>query len=164
MIPTGNELTGVAPDGSTGYEAVSIPSSVFTDTTVDISYACSPEGPWSTPVPVYAIPNVKGLSNQVAYIPTFHLELSSGTDRVISYNVNSADSSSLHRADVHGYQPRFVVLGSNPRVPYPGPLPPAETPEAPVPLMLPMAAAILMIGVYALRHRRARRAPSHPEK
>jgi hypothetical protein len=82
---------------------------------------------------------------------------------VISYNVNTTDGLSPLQADIHGYQPRFVVLGNNPWVPFPGP-PPAETPEVPVPLILPIAAAGLMIGVYAVRRRRVRRAPSRPAK
>ena len=76
-VDTGYELTGVTTQqGEGGYEAVSIPGSVYTDKTVDVSYACSPTGPWSAPTPVYTIPQVSQYPDEIAYIPTFHPELS----------------------------------------------------------------------------------------
>jgi len=155
-IPTVNEFTGVViRDGGTGYEAVSIPASVVSDTTVDLSYACSPEGPWSAPLPVYSIPQVPGLPGQVSYIPTFHPELSRHDVSVISYNVDTTAGLSPLQEDIHGYQPRFVLLRSRPGSVDPGP--PAETPEAPVPLVLPALAAFLIVGNFAMRRRRLRR-------
>jgi hypothetical protein len=152
-IPTVNELTGVVTqDGSMGYEAVSMPPSVVSGTTADLSYSCSPEGPWSAPVPVYSVPQIQGLPGQVAYIPTFHPELSRPDVRVISYNVDTTDGMSPLQEDIHGYQPRFVVLRSRRRSV--DPVPPAETPEASVPLLLPVLAALLMIGVVAMHRRR----------
>jgi hypothetical protein len=155
-IPTVNEFTGVVTqDGVMGYEAVSIPAGVLADTTVDLSYSCSPVGPWSAPVSVYSIPQIQGLSGQIAYIPTFHSELSQPDVSVISYNVDTTDGLSPLQEDIHGYQPRFVLLRSRP---WSGdPVPPAETPEAPVPLVLPALAAFLMVGVYAMRRRRLHR-------
>jgi hypothetical protein len=155
-IPTANELTGVvARNGAMGYEAVSMPPGLVTGTTVDLSYACSPEGPWSAPVPVYSVPQVPGLPGQIAYMPTFHPELSRPDVSVISYNVNTTDGLSPLQDDIHGYQPRFVLLDSHPGSIDPGP--PAETPEAPVPLVLPALAALLMVGVFAMRRRRLHR-------
>jgi hypothetical protein len=161
-IPTGNELTGVvAQDGTTGYAAVSIPASVFTDTTVDLSFACSPEGPWTAPVSVYSIPQV-GISHQIAYMPTFHTELSGDDGLVISYNVNTTDGLTPLDENIHGYQPHFVLLrhcawgrSTDP--------PPAETPEAPMPLLFPLATAGLIAGVVIVRRRRARRAPARQD-
>jgi len=112
VIPTGNELTGVMPqEGRTGYEAVSIPGSLVNDRTVDLSYACSPEGPWSTPVPVYSLPRVTSIGHEFAYIPTFHPELSPHGATVISYNIDTTDGLSALRRDVHAYQPRFLEIG-----------------------------------------------------
>jgi hypothetical protein len=153
-IPTVNELTGVVTrNGSMGYQAVSMPPGLASDTTVDLSYACSPEGPWSAPVPVYSIPQVAGLPGQIAYMPTFHSELSRSHVSVISYNLDTTDGLSPLEADIHGYQPRFVMLDSRPGASGP----PAETPEAPLPLALPALAAFLMVGAWAMRRRRLHR-------
>jgi hypothetical protein len=155
-IPTVNEFTGVVTrDRSMGYQAVSMPPVLVSGTTVDLSYACSPEGPWSAPVPVYSIPQVPSLPGQIAYIPTFHPELSRPDVSVISYNVNTTDGLSPLQDDIHGYQPRFVLLNSRPGSVVPGP--PAETPEAPVPLVLPALAVFLMVGIFAMRRRRLHR-------
>jgi hypothetical protein len=157
-IATGNDLTGVVPQGDhVGFEAVSIPGSVFTDTALDLSYACSPEGPWSAPASVYAIPQVEGLVDQIAYIPTFHPELSRRWDTVISYNVNTIAGYVPLETQIHGYQPHFVLVSSTPWVRNPDP-PPAETPETPLPLLLPLLAATVIGCVYVLRRRRAHRA------
>jgi hypothetical protein len=114
VIPTRNELTGVIPqEGHDGYEAVSIPATGTTDTTIDISYACAPQGPWSRPVPVYSIPQVKRFHHELAYIPTFHPDLSPSDVVVISYNIDTTDGLSATLHDVHTYQPRFLQLESN---------------------------------------------------
>jgi hypothetical protein len=110
-LHTENELTGVMTQaGSGGYEAVSIPAGVLTDLTVDVSYACSPQGPWSTPSPVYSIPQVAHIRHEFAYIPTFHPELSGDGGAVISYNINTADSLPSLEKRVHDYQPQFLQL------------------------------------------------------
>ena len=89
-VDTGYELTGVTTQqGEGGYEAVSIPGSVYTDKSVDVSYACSPTGPWSAPMPVYTIPQVSQYPNEIAYIPTFHTELSGPGNLIVSYNVDT---------------------------------------------------------------------------
>jgi hypothetical protein len=111
VIPTRNELTGVMPqEGHAGYEAVSIPGSEATDTTVDLSFACAPQGPWSGPIAVYSIPQIKRFHHELAYIPTFHPELSPSDAVVVSYNVDTTDGLSATRRDVHTYQPRFLEL------------------------------------------------------
>jgi hypothetical protein len=156
VIPTGNELTGVmAQPGHYGYEAISIPGGLIMDTTVDVSYACSPQGPWSIPVAVYSIPRVTSVIHQMSYIPTFHPELSSRSHVVVSYNVNTTDGLSRLRSNVHGYQPLFLDLrrGDTPF----SLTPPVETPEAPLPLLLPVIGAILFFGVHRIRQQRSRR-------
>ncbi len=72
-VSTTNELTGVtAQTNEGGFVAVSVPGSVYTDKTVDLSYACSPAGPWSAPTPIYTIPQINEYYDEIAYIPTFH--------------------------------------------------------------------------------------------
>jgi hypothetical protein len=112
---TTDELTGVTaqPSGS-GYMAVSIPRGVGRDKTVDVSYACAPEGPWSTPNPVYSIPEITRYSHEIAYIPTFHPELSGQSGLVVSYNVDTTDGLTAVRHNVRAYQPRFLNLGGLP--------------------------------------------------
>jgi hypothetical protein len=110
-ITTTNELTGVTTQANAGgFVGVSIPGSVYTDKTVDLSYACSPTGPWSTPTPVYTIPQVSQYNNEIAYIPTFHPELSSPGDLVVSYNIDTTDGLAATEADVHQYQPQFLQV------------------------------------------------------
>ena len=114
-IHTGNELTGVTTqEGHDGYEAVSIPGSVRTDRTVDLSYSCSPQGPWSRPTAVYSIPQVSHLHRELAYIPTFHPELSGSSGIVVSFNLNTLDGLTPLKKDIHEYQPQFLRLGNGP--------------------------------------------------
>jgi hypothetical protein len=156
LVPTSNELTGVmAQNGRQGYEAVSIPGSLLSDWTVDLSYACAPQGPWSPPFAVYAIPHIAGLPHQLSYIPTFHPDLSNRSRIVVSYNVNTTDGLSPLHLDVHGYQPRFLQLSTG--ASGPPPPPPVQTPEAPTPVVLPILALLLIFGADVIRRRR--RAP-----
>ena len=109
-VPTENELTGVTEASGGGYVAVSIPNSVYTDSVVDLSYACNPQGPWSTPATVYTVPEISQYGNEIAYIPTFHNELAGSNGLVVSYNVNSLSGLSALRANIHQYQPRFLYI------------------------------------------------------
>jgi hypothetical protein len=117
-VHAGNALTGVMTQGNRhGYEAVSIPGSVRTDRTVDLSYACAPQGPWSRPAAVYSIPQVRHLHDEVAYIPTFHPELSGSSGLVVSFNLDTLDGFSPLRKDIHAYQPQFLRLVNLPSLP-----------------------------------------------
>ncbi|MGO9185349.1 DUF4185 domain-containing protein [Mycobacterium sp.] len=108
-IQTLTVLTGVmANPGGAGFVAVSIPGSVYTDKTVDLSYACSPEGPWTAPQPVYDIPQIAQYQNEIAYIPTFHPELSVDGNLVITYCLDTTDGLSALEQNVHEYQPQFL--------------------------------------------------------
>jgi hypothetical protein len=104
-------LTGVIPmaNGS-GYMAVSIPGGTVNDTTVNLLFACSPTGPWSSARAVYAIPELLEYPNEIAYIPTFHPELSGGSGLVISYDINTTNGMSTLQNNVHAYQPHFLTL------------------------------------------------------
>jgi hypothetical protein len=106
-------LTGVTPqpDG-TGYEAVSIPGWAGGGTTVGLAYSCSPTGPWSSPTPVYAIPQITQYHDEVSYSPTFHAELSHAGDLVVSYNIDSTDGLPALEQNTHQYQPQFIELSS----------------------------------------------------
>jgi hypothetical protein len=116
-IHTGNELTGVmAAKGHAGYEAVSIPG-LLADRTVDLSYSCSPQGPWSRPTAVYSIPQVRHLRAEIAYIPTFHPELSGNSGIVVSFNLDTLDGLSPLKRDIHAYQPQFLRLVNAPSPP-----------------------------------------------
>jgi hypothetical protein len=109
-LPTINQLTGVTPqpDG-VGYVGVSVEDSTLA-TTVDLSYSCTPEGPWTTPAPAYDIPQVRQYLDELAYIPTFHPELSSTGGLVISYNIDTTSGLSNLEKDVHGYQAQFLQV------------------------------------------------------
>ncbi len=111
LVPTVNQLTGVTsdPDGH-GFIAVSIPAGVWNDSTVDLSYASSPTGPWTEPQPVYAIPQVKQYQGELAYSPTFHPDLSSGDHLVVSYSIDTTLGFPELMDDIHSYQPQFLIV------------------------------------------------------
>jgi len=109
-VSTTNQLTGVTTQpGGGGYVGVSTTPSV-TATSVELSYACTPTGPWTVPAPVYAIPQVNQFPEEMAYIPTFHPELSSDGSLVASYNLNSLVGYTSLEQNVHEYQPSFVRI------------------------------------------------------
>jgi hypothetical protein len=111
-IATGSVVTGVvAQEGGAGYVAVSIPGGVYHDSTVSLSYACSPTGPWSVPKPVYSIPQIAEYQDEIAYIPTFHPDLTGQGGLVVSYNINSTSEVAVLQ-DVHQYQPQFLLLNN----------------------------------------------------
>ncbi len=111
LVPTVNQLSGVTPDpDGHGFIAVSIPAGVLNDSTVDLSYASSPTGPWTAPQPVYAIPQVKQIQGELAYSPTFHPDLSSGGHLVVSYSIDTTLGFPELMHDVHSYQPQFLIV------------------------------------------------------
>jgi hypothetical protein len=103
-------LTGVIPlaHGS-GYMGIGIDGSAGQTMTVDVTFSCSPTGPWGPPASVYDIPETTHYPDELAYIATFHPELSKRT-LVVSYNVNSLDGISALERNDHQYQPRFIEL------------------------------------------------------
>ena len=112
VVPTVNLLTGVTPNpDGTGYIGVSIPDGVFNDTTVDLSYAEAPQGPWTAPAPVYTIPDLRQYPGEIAYSPTFHPELSpNASDLVVSYDIDTTVGFPVLLKNVHSYQPRFLLV------------------------------------------------------
>ena len=112
-VVTSTVLTGVISlENESGFMAVSVPGGVYDDRTVDLSYACSPTGPWSTPHAVYTIPQLSQYSDEIAYMATFHPDISSGSGLVISYDINSTAGLSELESNVHAYQPQFLLLDS----------------------------------------------------
>lgn len=110
-LATGQALTGVAlQPGRRGLVAVSIPGGVTHDGTVDLSYACDVTGPWSSPVPVYAIPQLLEYQDETAYMATFHPELSVRGSLVVSYDIDTTDGLFAVAEDVHRYQPQFLIV------------------------------------------------------
>jgi hypothetical protein len=109
-VQTGTVLTGVIGlANDSGFMAVSVPGGVWNDSTVDLSFSCSPTGPWSTPKAIYTIPQLHQYPNEIAYIPTFHPELSNGA-LVMSYNINSLSGLAALEQNDHLYQPLFLDL------------------------------------------------------
>jgi Domain of unknown function (DUF4185) len=111
VVPTVNQLTGVAPDpDGKGFVAVSVPDGVWSDKSVELSYSGAPQGPWSTPQPIYTIPQLSQYPGEIAYVPTLHPELSSGNVLVVSYNIDTTDGWPVLLHDVHSYQPQFLLV------------------------------------------------------
>ena len=112
-VPVSTVLTGVIPlESGSGFMAVSIPGGVINDTTVDLTFACAPTGPWSTPEPVYTIPQIHQYQDEIAYMPTFHPELSDAGGLVVSYNIDTTNGLSALAQNVHAYQPQFLQVNS----------------------------------------------------
>jgi len=111
-VTTKNDLSGVVPNpNGSGFIAASIPWGAFDDTTVDLSYATSPQGPWTTPEPVYTIPEIREYAGEEAYFPTFHPELSANPDQlVVSYDIDTDEGYSVINRDIRSYQPRFLTI------------------------------------------------------
>jgi hypothetical protein len=111
VVQTLNNLTGVVanPNGK-GFIGVSIPSGLLHDTTVDLAYANSPVGPWTAPEPIYVIPEIRQYSGEMAYFPTFHQELASSDQLVVSYNLDTTAGYPVLLHDVHSYQPVFLTI------------------------------------------------------
>lgn len=112
-IQTTNVLDGVTQSNSGGYIAISIPANIYFEQSLQVSYACSPQGPWSEPQTIYTIPEDTEYSNELSYIPTFHPELSGSNILVTSYNVDNLDGLTPLMQNIHQFQPRFVYLTEN---------------------------------------------------
>ena len=106
-----NSAAWSAQAGGSGYVAVAIPGGVYNASAVTLSYACSPTGPWSTPQVVYSIPQIAQYTDEIAYTPTFHPELSGQGGLVVSYDINSTSAGAIFQ-DVHQYQPQFLLLNN----------------------------------------------------
>jgi hypothetical protein len=150
-------VTGVIPlKNGSGFMGVGTGGTFGQAMQVDVTFACSPTGPWSSPQTIYSIPETAAYPDEFAYMATFHPEISSNGELVTSYSVNSLDGLSALEQNVHQYQPRFIDIGFGSNTD-----PPVSTPEIPVALLLPMAAiAVFGIGLYLQRHREQRRRPA----
>jgi len=110
-MPASPLFTGVTSQlGGSGFVAVMTAGGGPTGATIDLSYSCSPSGPWSAPQPVYSIPQVAEYPSEIAYIATFHPELSVQGGLVVSYNINSLNGLAAQAQDIHQYQPQFLQL------------------------------------------------------
>jgi hypothetical protein len=77
-------------------------------------FSCSPTGPFTNRTVVYTVPEVGPYgtyanSNVIYYNPHEHPELRSGNQIVLSYDVNSLDSTDMQR-DVTIYRPRWITV------------------------------------------------------
>ncbi len=151
-MPRFPPLNGVIPlQGASGYMGVGVTGSAGHPMNIGLFFSCSLTGPWSSPRDVYSIPQTTDYPDEYAYAATFHPELG-GDGLVTSYNTNSLDGLSALKQNDHRYQPHFVQITPSTNVG-----PPAETPEVPVPLLLPFSAlAVAGIG-YGIQRRRSRR-------
>jgi hypothetical protein len=111
--PNSNLFTGATHQlGGTGYEAVLLAGSE-TAPIIDVAYACTPWGPWSSVATVYTPPEIATYApDEIAYTPTFHAELNTSGNLVISYSINNTAGIASLWANIHEYQPRFLLLPS----------------------------------------------------
>ena len=102
-------VNGVIPlKGGSGFMGVGTGGS-GSNYSVYLTFSCSPTGPWSPGVNVYSIPETAAYRNEIAYMATFHPELS-GDGLVASYNIDSLDGLSALKRNDHKYQPHFILI------------------------------------------------------
>jgi hypothetical protein len=111
-VPSVDQLTGVTPNPDRkGFIAVCLGAEWRRNRRHHrLSYASSPTGLWTAPQPVYTIRQISQDQSEVAYMPTFHPELSSANSLVVSYNINTTLGLSGLLQDVHRYQPHFLLI------------------------------------------------------
>ena len=59
---------------------------------------------------MYTIPQVTQYPDEIAYMATFHTDLSSPGNLIVSYAINSTAGLTALEQDVHQYQPQFLRL------------------------------------------------------
>ena len=145
-------VNGIVPlENASGFMGVGVGGS-GSDYYVYLTFSCSPTGPWSPSTGVYTIPQTAAYPDEIAYMATFHPELS-GDGLVASYNIDSSGGLSSLEQDDHEYQPGFIEIAAATNADAP-----VAAPEVPVVLFLPLAAlAICGGGVYLERNRQRRR-------
>ena len=144
-------VNGIVPlESASGFMGVGVGGS-GSDYNVYLTFSCSPTGPWSGPASAYTIPATATYTNEIAYMATFHPELS-GHGLVASYNIDSSDGLSALEQDDHEYQPGFIDITPGTDVDAP-----VSTPEVPVALLLPLVAIAVCCGGAYLEHSRQRR-------
>jgi hypothetical protein len=104
-------VNGVIPlKNNGGFMGVGVDNS-GTNYSLALTFSCSPTGPWSPGVNVFSIPQTASYANEIAYMATFHPELSAA-GLVTSYNIDSRDGLSALQRNDRKYKPHFVVIGS----------------------------------------------------
>ena len=109
---TGTPLVnGVIPlKGQSGFMGVGV-GNAGTKYWLSLTFACSPTGPWSPAVDVFSIPQTASYRNEIAYMATFHPELTAA-GLVTSYNIDSKDGLSALERNDRKYKPHFVLIHS----------------------------------------------------
>ena len=107
---TGTPLVnGIIPlESASGFMGVGVGGS-GSDYYVYLTFSCSPTGPWTSTANVYTIPETATYPNEIAYMATFHPELTAN-GLVVSYNIDSSGGLDSLLQDDHEYQPRFIDI------------------------------------------------------
>ena len=102
-------VNGIIPlENASGFMGVGVGGS-GSDYYLYLTFSCSPTGPWSWSANAYTIPETATYSNEIAYMATFHPELTAD-GLVASYSIDSSNGLSSLEQDDHEYQPRFVDI------------------------------------------------------
>lgn len=94
-------------EGKTKYVMVHSHSKL--GTTIYIRTAEAPQGPWSNPVPVYEVTDVKKSKNYFTYAARGHSMVSPARKLLITYIVNSNDFWEM-ASDASIYRPRCITI------------------------------------------------------
>jgi len=78
---------------------------------LSLTFSCSPTGQWGSRMNVFSIPQTASYANEIAYMATFHPELSAA-GLVTSYNIDSTDGLSVLERNDRKDKPHVVVIGS----------------------------------------------------
>ena len=109
------ELAAERPGERQAHEHFTMDTTLAFSAELDAYFSCTPTGPFVAKTTLYSTPETGpygsyGNPNVYTYNAHVHPELSTSRKLVVSYNVNSLDSSiggDLYR-DVTIYRPRFI--------------------------------------------------------
>jgi hypothetical protein len=87
---------------------VMVHSEPFFGRRIFVRTSLRPEGPWSSPLPIFTVPDVKRSKDYFTYAAKGHLHLSKPGELLVSYVVNSHDFKQMVD-DAFIYRPRFVT-------------------------------------------------------
>lgn len=107
LVPTEFSITPVEIRGKKNW--LMVQSETMLGPHVMIRTSSSPLGPWSKPIAIYEVPDLKRNKKYFSYAAKGHPELSKGGELLITYVVNSFDfGAMIHDPEI--YRPRFIRL------------------------------------------------------
>ena len=106
-MPTEFSVTPIDVAGKKSWLLVH--SELFLGPKIMVRLSSSPHGPWSKPIPIFEVPDLKRNKSYFSYAAKGHPELSAPGELLINYVVNSLGFGAMVN-DAEIYRPRFIRL------------------------------------------------------